>query len=131
MKILLDTHIILWTLTDSEKLSKKARQIILNPNNHIFYSVVSMWEISIKHSKNPEKLNISGSMFMHYCEQSGFCKLPLDDRHITTLETLEQNPNHNDPFDRILLSQAKADSMLFLTHDHKFSFYDEPYVAIV
>lgn len=134
MQLLLDTHILLWTFNNDPKLSNKAKEMIDNFGNKIFYSVISMWEVTIKHMKSPNSMRVSGTEFMHYCEQAGFKKLPVDERHVCALETLnkkENSPEHNDPFDRMLLSQAKSDGLLLLTHDKKFSFYDEPYVAIV
>lgn len=132
MEVLLDTHIILWDLAEPEKLPKKALEILLDSSNVFYYSIASMWEVAIKHARG--KIEISGSEFLHYCEIAGFKKLPIDDRHVCALETLEKahgTPPHNDPFDRMLLSQAKADCMMLLTHDKKFSFYGESYVAIV
>ena len=113
---LVDTHILLWVLVDSEKLPVKVREIICNPNHEIYYSVASMWEVAIKYSKG--KLPISGALFLHYCEQAGFKKLPVDERHVLALENLTRqdgSPPHKDPFDKIMLAQAKADSMLFMT----------------
>ncbi|MBO5692267.1 MAG: type II toxin-antitoxin system VapC family toxin, partial [Spirochaetaceae bacterium] len=114
---LVDTHILLWVLVDSEKLPVKVREIICNPSHEIYYSIASMWEVAIKYSKG--KLPISGAMFLHYCEQAGFKKLPVDERHVLALENLTRqdgSPPHKDPFDKIMLAQAKADSMLFMTH---------------
>ena len=86
-----------------------------------------MWEIQIKYAR--KKMPISGIEFMHYCEQSGYHKLPIDDLHVVELAGLEREesaPFHNDPFDRILLSQAKAEGFSFLTHDSLFRGYNEP-----
>lgn len=132
MDILADTHIILWSFFEPEKLSSKAQKIISDKNNLIYYSTISMWEVAIKH--NRKKLDVSGTEFLHYCEQAGFIKLPFDDRHIVALENLEKKegaPEHNDPFDNALLAQAKADNLLLLTHDSKFLVFDEPYYSIV
>jgi len=132
MEILLDTHILLWTLNGDTKLSDKAKKIIFSDNNTIYYSIVSIWEIAIKHKKG--KLKISGTELFHYCEQAGFKELVLNEKHIIALETIEkieETPPHNDPFDKILLAQAKGDGMLLLTHDNCFSYYDEPYYRIV
>ena len=126
MDFLFDTHLLLWALEGSEKLPRKAFEILMNPKNQIFYSVASMWEVSIKNEK--KKLNISGTEFMHYCEQAGYKKLPIDEKHILALETLEKkenSPEHNDPFDRILLSQAKSETIQLLTCDKSFLFYNE------
>lgn len=132
MDCLIDTHILLWYFFEPDKIKGKAKQLLLDPNNKIYYSIISMWEVSIKHSTG--KLGPSGTEFMHYCEQSGFIKLPFDDRHVVALETLdkkENTPPHNDPFDKALLAQAKGDCLLLISHDQKFSYYDEPYVTIV
>jgi len=131
MDFILDTHVLLWAFNDDPKLTDSARKVISSPRNTIYYSIISMWEVSIKHSKSPEKMSCSGTEFMHYCEQAGFKKLPIDDRHVVALESLELKenaPDHKDPFDRMLLAQAKADCMMLLTHDSKFSGYNEPYI---
>ena len=70
----------------------------------------------------------------NYCEQAGFKKLSLDDKHVIAYETLnkvENTPEHNDPFDKILLAQAKGDGMFFITHDKSFTYYNEPYLILV
>ena len=128
--VLLDTHIIIWAMLKDAKLNTKMRDIILNPNNRLFYSIASMWEIQIKYAL--KKIPISGIEFMHYCEQSGYHKLPIDDLHVVELAGLQRDetaPAHNDPFDRILLSQAKAEGFTFLTHDPFFRGYNEPCVV--
>lgn len=132
MEILADTHILYWLFNKDSQLSDSTKQIIMDKNNIIYYSIISMWEIAIKHKAG--KMNFSGTEFMHYCEQAGFKKLPFDDRHVVALETLVKKPEtppHNDPFDHGLLAQAKADCMMLLTHDQKFSYYNEPYLMIV
>ena len=126
-EILLDTHMILWAMSDDPKLNDKMRNIILDPNNTIYYSIASMWEVQIKY--DIKKMPISGIEFMHYCEQSGYHKLPIDDLHVVELAGLvrdEAAPFHNDPFDRILISQAKAEGFTFLTHDSLLRGYNEP-----
>ena len=128
--VLLDTHIIIWAMLKDSKLNTKMLDIILNPNNRLFYSIASMWEIQIKYAL--KKIPISGIEFMHYCEQSGYHKLPIDDLHVVELAGLQRDetaPAHNDPFDRILLSQAKAEGFTFLTHDPFFRGYNEPCVV--
>ena len=131
---LVDTHILLWLFNDDARLSQKARSIVLNANNELYYSVISIWEVALKHMKNPHEMNTSGALFLHYCEQAGFKKLPLDERHVLALENLtrqENSPLHKDPFDKIMLAQAKADYMLFMTHHRQFTYYNEPWVVMV
>ena len=130
--LLLDTHIILWMFSDDKRLSQKAKNIIKENFDSVYYSIASMWEVQIKYGV--KKLPISGIEFMHYCEQSGYHKLPVDDLHVQELAGLvrdEAAPPHNDPFDRILLSQAKAEGFTFLTHDPLFRGYNEPCVVEV
>lgn len=132
MELLIDTHILLWIFFEPQKLNEKAIRFLSSPKDKLYYSTVSMWEVAIKHKTG--KLGPSGTEFMHYCEQTGFIKLPFDDRHVVALETIEKKPDtppHHDPFDQALLAQAKADGMTLLTHDKSFAYYDEPYVAIV
>ena len=117
MEFLFDTHLLLWIIEGSDKLPNKVKDILENPKNEIFYSIASMWEVAIKYGK--KKLDVSGREFMHYCEE------------LETLRRLEDAPYHNDPFDRLLLAQAKADNMLFITHDKMFLGYDEPYLTLV
>lgn len=132
MEYLFDTHLLIWALEDSDKLPNSVREILLSQDATICYSTISAWEVAIKYGLN--KFPISGTEFLHYCEQAGFRKLTLDDKHIIALETLqkkENTPEHNDPFDRVLLAQAKGDGMIFVTHDRKFSYYNEQNVLVM
>lgn len=85
------------------KLPKKARDIILDEENEIFYSTASVWEIMIKHMLHPDKIRISGRL-------------------------LEKD---NDPFDRIMVAQAKVEQMMFLTHDSLIPYYEESFIISV
>ena len=133
-KILFDTHILLWALTGDERLSAKAKELIDSPNVKPFYSSVSVWEVAIKYLKNPEKIdNISPEKFVDFCDASEFEELPLTGEHVMMLKTLtrpDDAPQHNDPFDRILLAQAKSESMTFLTHDTLLTPYNEPCIIV-
>jgi PIN domain nuclease of toxin-antitoxin system len=128
MNLLLDTHILIWALNDDPQLSEKAKEMILEPGNAVYYSVVSIWEISIKHSTHPEDLEFSGKELSEFCQDAGFLPLELRDKHVYALETInrpENAPCHNDPFDRMLVAQAKAENMSFLTHDSLIPYYEE------
>lgn len=131
-EIMLDTHILLWMIFGDEQLSQKARMLIKQNIGRIYYSIASIWEVQIKYMLG--KMPISGIEFMHYCEQSGYHKLPIDDLHVVELAGLvrdEDAPPHNDPFDRIMISQAKAEGFLFLSHDSMLGAYHEPCVIQV
>ena len=134
MRLLLDTHIILWTLNDNPKLSKEARKLILDPDNEIYYSTASIWETTIKFMSKPDKIHISGTKLAEFCNQVGFRMVPISDNHVRQLETLRYHKeiqDHNDPFDRIMICQAKAEGFRFVTHDTKIPFYQEPCVISV
>lgn len=134
MNLLLDTHIILWALNDNPRLPIQARTLIMDAENNIYYSSASVWETSIKHMAKPEKMRISGSELSELCGKMGYQMLPITDIHVKFLETLVyRNPDqiHNDPFDRIMLAQAKAERLKFVTHDSKIPFYEEPCVLLV
>jgi len=134
MKILCDTHILIWFLTGDDQLSLKARTIIENEENEIYFSLVSVWEISIKPSRKPQYLSLSSERFIELCESQGFLEYPIDRRHILAVDTLQRpvhTPEHHDPFDRLLLSQAKIDKLTFITHDSLIPDYNEPCIVSV
>ena len=120
MKVLLDTHIALWTLLDSDKLPIEARNLINQENVEPVFSLISMWEIAIKHAIHPDQMPITGAQFLDYCTQAGFQQLMVYEEHILEVEKLKRDenaPSHKDPFDRMLIAQAKAEGITLLTHD--------------
>ena len=128
MNLLLDTHIAIWALNDDPKLSEKARELILDPDNTIYYSTVSVWEVLLKHARRPENIPFDEKDFSEACKEAGFFSLALVDKHILAVHTLFRPGNlkaHNDPFDRLLLSQAKVENLSFLTHDELITGYEE------
>lgn len=134
MKILLDTHIILWALTDDKKLSEKANAIILAKENKLFYSTAVVWEVTIKHILHPGHMQLSGRQVSDYCQKAGYQMLPIRDEHVYMLENIhraEDAPKHKDPFDRIMLAQAKAEDMSFVTHDSLMPYYNEKCIVFV
>lgn len=134
MKYLLDSHILIWALFSEEKLPNVAYQIINNPTNEVYCSAASVWEISIKHNKSPEKMPISGQLLASCCDEAKIFSLPITKEHTLMLSTLhrpENAPPHNDPFDRMLIAQAKAESMILLTHDSLLKGYGETCVETV
>ena len=126
MNILLDTHMAIWALLDSPKLTPKAKQLITDPDNIIFYSVVSVWEVQLKHSGHPDNMDLSAAVFSECCKDAGFVSLALRDKHVLTAGTFPpEAEGHRDPFDRLLLAQAKTENMSFLTQDNRLSTYQE------
>ena len=134
MKILLDTHVLIWALTNNLLLSDKAKEIIINENNEIYYSIISLWEIEIKHINNPKNLTLSSKIVSDVAEFSGYNLLPLNPRSIYKLQDLKRPdsaPRHKDPFDKILICQAITENMIFLTHDYLILDYNIPNVLLV
>lgn len=123
MKLLLDTHVLLWALADSELLSRKARQIIADENNECLYSPVSLVEISIKHGKHPEDMPLSAEESRAAFLAAGYRELPFSSSHAVALDGLE--PLHSDPFDRMLIAQARVESCTLLSHDDKVAKYGD------
>jgi len=134
MKILVDTHIAMWSMFDTGKLSKRAQDILSNSENEFFYSVVSVWEIIIKGIARPDLSITDGEVFAKCCEMTGYRELSLNKSHVFALKTLNQPedaPKHKDPFDRILICQAKTENMKFLTHDSLIPYYGEHFIISV
>lgn len=134
MKILVDTHIAIWAVLNDPKLSGKAKEMLLDEGNEIFYSTASIWEITIKHMLHPDKMRMNGSLLERGCEENGYTVLAIFNKHVAALETLkrpENAPKHQDPFDRIMIAQAKVEGMMFLTHDGLIQYYKEPFIIQV
>ncbi len=134
MKILLDTHVALWAIADTTKLSNETVTLLEEERNEVFYSIASAWEVAIKHQIKPENMPISEEEFVGLCEKTGFVHLPIEIEHIfkvKTLQRLNNAPKHNDPFDRILLAQAKTEGMKLITHDSMLPYYGEECVLYV
>ena len=125
MKILLDTHMLLWAFTNDPSLSPDAIELISNNDNEIFYSTISTWEIALKHSLHPDMLPIDEKSFVEYCDKSGFNSIVLTNTHVQALALLKSTDEtkHKDPFDRMLMAQAISEQMLFLTQDSKLEAY--------
>ncbi len=93
-----------------------------------------LWEVALKHAARPENVKFSGREFAEYCRQAGYIPLALGNEHVFAAELLRRKEgaaHHADPFDRILIAQAKTEGMKFLTHDKLLSGYDEDCIIIV
>jgi PIN domain nuclease of toxin-antitoxin system len=122
MKLLLDTHALLWFIGNDPQLSAPARENIENPAHEKFVSAASLWEIAVKLSL--EKLKLPrpfGEVFPQQLEVNGFELLPISCAQLNQLVALPFH--HRDPFDRLLIAQALADGMTVVTRDLEFSKY--------
>lgn len=119
-KFLIDTHIFIWAMDNSPRLTKIIKDLISNPKNEVYLSVVSIWEIMIKRSsgnlKTPAKI-IEG------IKAAGFDILPIEAEHALALEQLPDY--HKDPFDRMLIAQARSENMVLITSDSKIWKYGQ------
>ena len=134
MKILLDTHVLLWDLSGKPVLTPKMVYYLEDRDNTLFYSTVSLWEIAIKQKLHPDQLPFRAEQLFRYCEMFEYYRLDIQPEHIFALDSLQYAdtlPPHKDPFDRLLIAQAKAEGMRFMTHDDKLAGYDEPCILRV
>lgn len=116
---LLDTHIFIWWMKQDKRLKKEIKTILTDPENHIFLSIATVWEIVIK--KKVGKLKVPHS-WKEDLRESAFLLLPISLEHTFKLETLPLF--HHDPFDRMLIAQAICEGATFITSDEKIWKYD-------
>lgn len=134
MNILIDTHLALWFLDGSEHMPVRARELVEDPTNNVFVSDISAWEVAIKHAKRPDAMPRSCAEFIVLCDRVSFTPLRISLSAIVAYEGLDTSRAekvHRDPFDRMLIAQAKAEGMLLLTHDRSMALYGEPLVSVV
>ena len=123
MKVLVDTHIFLWAFLHDHRLSARAKRVLRSDEHELVFSLVSLWEIAIKIKTG--KLNPIGSSVAYIRDEMneyGMELLPIRYEHVLQLESLPHH--HGDPFDRLLIAQATAESLPILTGDKVFREYD-------
>lgn len=129
MNILLDTHVLIWCFFSAKKIPDDIKDMITDPENNIFYSSLSVWEIALKHSKRPDQMPVAPERIIKECRRAGFMPLSLCNDHVLAesgLVVKNVSIDHKDPFDRMLISQAISEDMVFITHDPKKKAYDVP-----
>ena len=125
MNYLLDTHSFLWCLFSSDKLSAKAKEILLNDENTIYVSVVTFWEISLKYNLGKLKLtNVLPDALPELSIESGFEILSLSEKDAASFFKLPRI-SHSDPFDRLLIWQAIRNNVTIITRDEAFKAYEK------
>jgi PIN domain nuclease of toxin-antitoxin system len=125
MKLLLDTHTLLWAIGKSNELSKTIIQEIQNTNNEVLVSAVSLWEIALKYSIGKLIVDFDIKNIPDYCKTMGFDLIPLDPVDALNSLQLPQNNNHKDPFDRMLIYQCVKRGYTFVSKDKKMEIYKE------
>lgn len=128
MNLLLDTHIALWAIADSPKLSAQARDLILAPRTTVWVSAVCLWEIAIKHGLSRGDMPVSAQEALRYFRQAGYRLLAIEPEHTVAVETLPAH--HQDPFDRLLVAQALVEPMRLMTHDATMARYSDTIIQV-
>ena len=114
MRVLVDTHLLLWAVASSRRLPKEARSLILDTANEVFYSAASAWEVAIKSTLRRD-FKANPTVLVRALAQSGFSELPVTAAHAARVAGLPAI--HRDPFDRLLVAQSLAEPMTLLTND--------------
>ena len=127
MRILLDTHALLWLLTDNPRLPENWRLRLTATGTQVFYSSVSILEIAIKHSLKPEAMPCPPEEVETAAEASGLTQIPFTSAHAKAVGLLPWL--HRDPFDRMLLSQARSEGLGLLTHDEDVIRYGDSVIG--
>jgi PIN domain nuclease of toxin-antitoxin system len=121
MRLLLDTHILLWGAIEPERLSRVASALIESPDNEIVFSALSIWEIAIKTGLGRADFRIAAGMLRRSLFDNGYVELAVTGAHAATLAGLP--PIHKDPFDRMLVAQAIVEGFTLLTSDPTLAKY--------
>jgi PIN domain nuclease of toxin-antitoxin system len=124
MKLLLDTHLLLWAAGEPQRLSKRARALIGNPDNELLFSAASLWEVAIKRGLGREDFKVDARLLRRGLLDNGYSELPIISDHVVATESFPLI--HKDPFDRILVAQATVEGVTLLTIDSLVSRYPGP-----
>jgi len=128
MKLLLDTHVLLWAAGSPEQLPSAARPILENPDNELLFSAASLWEIAIKRGLGRSDFQVDARVLRRGLLDNGYLELPITSEHTVFIESLP--PIHKDPFDRILVAQATVEGITLLTADALIAQYPGPILKI-
>jgi PIN domain nuclease of toxin-antitoxin system len=124
MKLLLDTHLLLWAAGEPRRLSKQTRTLIDNPDNELLFSAASLWEVAIKRGLGRGDFKVDTRLLRRGLLDNGYSELPIISDHVVETESLP--PIHKDPFDRVLVAQATVEGITLLTTDSLVSQYPGP-----
>ncbi len=124
MKLLLDTHILLWAAVAPARLPESAMTLMANPENNLLFSPVSLWEVAIKSALNRPDFKVDAHVLHQGLIAAGYVELPVTADHAVATGDLPDI--HKDPFDRLLLAQAKCEDIVLLTADAMLAKYPAP-----
>ena len=124
MKLLLDTHLLLWAAGEPGRLSAAARALIDDPDNELLFSAASLWEVAIKHGLGREDFQVDARLLRRGLLDNGYQELPIASEHAVAIDGLPTI--HKDPFDRLLVAQAMVEGITLLTVDPLVAQYPGP-----
>lgn len=124
MKLLLDTHLLLWAAGEPDRLSPDARTLIEAPENELFFSAASLWEIAIKRGLGRDDFQVDTRLLRRGLLDNGYSELPIGSEHAVAIEGLPSI--HKDPFDRMLVAQSMVEGITLLTADAYVAQYPGP-----
>jgi PIN domain nuclease of toxin-antitoxin system len=124
MRLLLDTHILIWGAVEPERLSHAARSLIESPDNELMFSAVSLWEIAIKTGRGRAEFRVDAGILRRSLFENGYAELALTGAHAAALASLPSI--HKDPFDRMLVAQAIIEGVALVTADPTVARYPGP-----
>ena len=128
MNLLLDTHLLLWAAFRPDRLSPDAAAMIADPDNDLWFSAASIWEVAVKRALDRPDFRVDPGVLRAGLLANDYAELPIAGRHCLGLPGLP--PIHADPFDRILIAQALAEGMMLLTADARVAAYPGPIRAV-
>jgi PIN domain nuclease of toxin-antitoxin system len=128
MRLLLDTHIFLWILDDSPRLSQKAREMMTGPATECFVSAVSLWEIAIKASLRRDEFRVDVAKLLTGARAAGLKLLAFQPEHAVRVARLAKH--HSDPFDRALVAQALTEPLTLVTRDAALAPYGRTVIVV-
>jgi PIN domain nuclease of toxin-antitoxin system len=124
MKLLLDTHLLLWVAGEPGRLSTEARNLIGNAENELLFSAASLWEIVIKRGLGREDFKVDPRLLRRGLLDNGYSELPIMSGHVVAVDSMPRI--HKDPFDRVLVAQAIVEGITLLTTDFLLAQYPGP-----
>lgn len=124
MRLLLDTHVLLWAAGSPDRLNKTSRNLITNQTNSLFFSAASLWELAIKRSLNRPDFRVDPEQLRRGLLDNGYREIAITGAHAIAVERLP--PLHKDPFDRILIAQAAIEQITLITSDAVLASYPGP-----
>jgi PIN domain nuclease of toxin-antitoxin system len=124
MKLLLDTHLLLWAAGAPDRLSTEARSLLDNPENELLFSAASLWEVAIKRGLGRHDFKVDARLLRRGLLDNGYSELPIVSDHVVAIESLPTL--HKDPFDRVLVAQATVEGVTLLTIDSLVAQYPGP-----